>query len=245
MMMSFTITGSGLRKKGLRSTYLAIILSTEALTLSSLMLPICIRDTAFYKFIRNLNKGFLIPTPIGESVMRALKIGDSALGFRLMGVDGKYYILEDFKSEKVVIVMFSCNHCPTVKAYEDRFVELQRDYKDKGVVLIAINPNDDKKYPEDSFQNMKIRVKEKGFNFPYLRDESQKVARAYGAERTPEVFVFDEKRTLRYHGRIDDNVYEPREVRQHYLRDAINAILANKKVPLEDTEPVGCTIKWK
>jgi len=177
--------------------------------------------------------------------MRTLKIGDPAIGFRLTGVDSKYYTLEDFKSEKAVIVMFSCNHCPTVKAYEDRFVELQRDYRNKDVVLIAINPNDDKKYPEDSFQNMKIRAREKSFNFPYLRDESQKVARAYGAERTPEVFVFDEKRTLRYHGRIDDNVYEPRQVRQHHLRDAINAILENKKVPLEDTEPVGCTIKWK
>jgi len=141
--------------------------------------------------------------------------------------------------------MFSCNHCPTVKAYEDRFVELQRDYKDKGVGLIAINPNDDKNYPEDSFENMKIRAREKDFNFPYLRDESQKVARAYGAERTPEVFVFDGKRTLVYHGRIDDNVYDPRQVRQNYLRDALDAVLEERKVPLEDTEPVGCTIKWK
>jgi len=177
--------------------------------------------------------------------MRTLRIGDPAPSFRLPGVDGKSYGLEDFKGKKVVIVMFSCNHCPTVKAYEDRFVELQRDYKDKGVVLIAINPNDDKRYPEDSFGNMKIRAREKGFNFPYLRDESQEVARAYGAERTPEVFVFDEKRTLRYHGRIDDNVHEPNQVRQHYLRDALDAILGGREIPLKDTEPVGCTIKWK
>ena len=177
--------------------------------------------------------------------MKTLKIGDLAPGFCLPGVDGKDHSLEDFKDKKVIIVMFSCNHCPTVKAYEDRFVELQGDYRDKGVVLVAINPNDDKNYPEDSFENMKIRAREKGFNFPYLRDESQEVARAYGAERTPEVFVFDEKQTLRYHGRIDDNVYEPKQVRQPYLRDALDALLRGRKVPLEETEPVGCTVKWK
>jgi len=177
--------------------------------------------------------------------MTNLKIGDPALDFQLPGVDGNTYSLEDFKEKKIVIVMFSCNHCPTVKAYEDRFVELQKDYKDKGVVLVAINPNDDEKYPEDSFKNMKVRAKEKGFNFPYLRDETQSVARLYGAERTPEVFVFDKKRALRYHGRIDDNVYEPDKVQQHYLRDALDAILKGQKVPVQDTEPIGCTVKWK
>jgi len=174
-----------------------------------------------------------------------LKIGDPALDFQLLGVDGNTYRLEDFEDKKILIVMFSCNHCPTVRAYEDRFVELQRDYKDKGVVLVAINPNDDKKYPEDSFKNMKARAKEKGFNFPYLRDETQSVARSYGAERTPEAFVFDMKRVLRYHGRIDDNVYEPDKIQQHYLRDALDAILKGQKVLVQDTEPVGCTIKWK
>ena len=177
--------------------------------------------------------------------MAALKIGDPAPSFNLLGIDGKYHSLEDFKDKKVVVVMFSCNHCPTVKAYEDRFVEFQRDYGDKGVILIAINPNDDKKYPEDSFENMKIRARERGFNFPYLRDETQEVARAYGAERTPEVFVLDEKRILRYHGRIDDNVYEPDKVRHKYLRDAVDAILEGREVPIKETEPVGCTIKWK
>jgi len=177
--------------------------------------------------------------------MRTLRIGDSAPSFRLPGVDGRDYSLQDFKDKEVVIVMFSCNHCPTVKAYENRFIELQDDYEGKGVTLIAINANDDKKYSEDSFENMKIRAKEKGFNFPYLRDESQKVAKAYGAERTPEVFVFDRKRILRYHGRIDDNVHAPDQVRETYLRDAIDAILEGRAVPLEETEPVGCTIKWK
>lgn len=174
-----------------------------------------------------------------------LKIKDTAPNFRLLGIDGRSHSLDEFKEKKIVVVMFSCNHCPTVKAYETRFVELQEDYKDKGVVLVAINPNDDRKYPEDSFENMKIRAKERRFNFPYLRDESQAVARAYGAERTPEVFVFDEKRILRYHGRIDDNVYEPNQVREKYLRDVLDAILEGRKVPVEETEPVGCTIKWK
>ena len=177
--------------------------------------------------------------------MTALKIGGPAPGFDLPGVDGKKYSLESFKDKKIAIVMFSCNHCPVVKAYEDRYVELQKDYEKKGVVLIAINPNDDKKYPEDSFENMKIRAKEKNFNFPYLRDESQSVARAYGAERTPEVFVFDEKRTLRYHGRIDDNARDPSQVKQRYLRNALDALLDGKKAPIEETEPVGCTVKWK
>ena len=177
--------------------------------------------------------------------MTYLKIGAPAPDFQLLGVDGNMYSLADFKEEKIIIVMFSCNHCPYVKAYEDRFVELQRDYKDKGVVLAAINANDDKKYPEDSFKNMKVRAKEKGFNFPYLRDETQSVARSYGAERTPEVFVFDKERTLRYHGRIDDDVYEPDKVQQHYLRNALDAILEGQKVGVQDTEPVGCTVKWK
>lgn len=177
--------------------------------------------------------------------MRTLRIGDSAPSFRLPGVDGRDYGLQDFKDKEVVIVMFSCNHCPTVKAYENRFIELQDDYEGKGVTLIAINANDDKKYSEDSFENMKVRAKEKGFNFPYLRDESQKVAKAYGAERTPEVFVFDRKRILRYHGRIDDNVHAPDQVRETYLRDAIDAILEGRAVPLEETESVGCIIKWK
>ena len=177
--------------------------------------------------------------------MKSLNFGDSAPDFHLVGVDDKKYSLANFEDKKVVAVMFSCNHCPIVKAYEGRFVEIQRDYGEKGFVLIAINPNNDITHPEDSFKNMKIRAKEKSFNFPYLRDESQKVAKAYGATRTPEVFVFDEKRTLCYHGRIDDNVYEPTQVQQHYLRDALDAILAGNNVSTKDTAPVGCTIKWK
>lgn len=177
--------------------------------------------------------------------MGKLKIGEPAPDFRLPNIDDKEYSLEDFGHREIVVVMFSCNHCPTVKAYEDRFVEFQRDYEEKGVTLVAINANDEEQYPEDSFTNMKIRAREKGFNFPYLRDESQKVAKAYAAERTPEVFVFGRKRNLRYHGKIDDNVHEPDQVRQRYLREAIDALLQGRQVDLEETEPIGCTIKWK
>jgi peroxiredoxin len=174
-----------------------------------------------------------------------LRIGDRAPDFNLLGIDDKSHSINDFRDKKIVIVIFSCNHCPYVKAYEDRFVKVQRDYMEKEVALIAINANDDKRYPEDSFENMKVRARNKGFNFFFLRDENQNVARQYGAERTPEVFVFDKERILRYHGRIDDNVYEPSQVRKHYLRDALNALLKGKNVPVEDTEAVGCTIKWK
>lgn len=178
--------------------------------------------------------------------MARLKIGDLAPSFKgLLGVDGKRYSLEDFKDKKVVAIIISCNHCPTVKAYEDRMIAIQREYADKGFLLVAINPNDSRRYPEDSYENMVIRARQKGFNFPYLRDEDQSVARAYGAERTPEVFLLDGERRLRYHGRIDDNVDEPEKARAHYLRDAIEALLTGRKVHVPETTPVGCTVKWR
>ena len=124
-------------------------------------------------------------------------------------------------------------------------VQVQADYGMKGVQLIAINANDASKYPDDSFEKMKERANEKHFNFPYLRDESQQVARAYGAERTPEVFLFDKAGTLTYHGAIDDNYDQPKAVKVKFLREALDATL-NGKVPTKpETQPVGCTIKWK
>jgi len=178
-------------------------------------------------------------------MVSTLALGSPAPNFDLPGIDNRKYSLASFADKPILVVIFSCNHCPYVKDYETRMVSIQRDYAAKGVQLVAVNSNDAEAYPEDSFPEMVKRARERGFNFPYLRDESQKVAKAYGAERTPEVFVFDEKRTLCYHGRIDDNVYDPKEVRQHYLRDALDAVIMGRKVTLEDTEPVGCTIKWK
>lgn len=177
--------------------------------------------------------------------MAKLNIGDKAIPFELPGVDGRTYSLESFSDAAVLVVIFSCNHCPYVKAWEDRMIEIQRDYGARGVRLVAINANDAMKYPEDSFEEMQKRAKEKGFNFPYLRDESQETAAVYGAERTPEVFVFDSERALRYHGAIDDNYEDPANVGRAYLREAIEALLAGTPVPVTETQPVGCTVKWR
>jgi peroxiredoxin len=173
-----------------------------------------------------------------------IKIGDQAPDFYLPGVDGKNYSLADFNDKRVLIVMFTCNHCPYVQAYEDRFVALQNEFKEKGVTFIGINPNDDQNYPEDSFDNMVKRAKEKGYNFPYLRDKSQKAAHAYGATHTPHIFVFDEERRLRYTGKIDDNWREPDKVKERYLRDAILDLLQKTEIKNPETYAIGCTIKW-
>jgi peroxiredoxin len=172
-----------------------------------------------------------------------LALGSPAVDFHLKGVDSKSYSLKDFADKKALVVVFSCNHCPYVQAYEDRMVQLQKDYSGKGVTLIAINSNDDHDYPEDSFENMMKRAKERGFNFPYLRDESQDIARKYGAICTPHIFAFDRNRTLQYKGRIDDNRY-PGQVKTNDLRNALDALLAGKKPATQETRPFGCSIKW-
>ncbi len=177
--------------------------------------------------------------------MSKLKIGDKTIPFALPGVDGQEHALADYIDQEVVVVFFSCNHCPYVRAWEDRIVQLQADYAAKGVQLIAISSNDVEKYPADSFSKMKERAQEKGFNFPYLYDETQEVARYYDAERTPEFFVFDSARVLRYHGKMDDNYEDPTAITQQYLRDALDAVLAGKDPEVPQTPPVGCTIKWK
>lgn len=175
----------------------------------------------------------------------SLRIGDKALAFSLPAVDGKTYSLESFPSKKVLVVMFTCNHCPYVQAYEDRLIALQRDLGPKGVQLVAINANETENYPEDRFEKMIDRAKAKGYNFPYLRDEDQRVAQAYGATHTPHIFVFDEKRSLRYTGRIDDNWQDPKRITSPDLRNSIEAILFGKPVPNPVTHAIGCTIKWQ
>ncbi len=177
--------------------------------------------------------------------MTNLKIGDKAIPFNLPGVDGKSHSLANYAEKKVAVVIFTCNHCPYARAWEDRLVQVQADYGERGVQLVAINANDASKYPEDSFPKMQDRARDKHFNFPYLRDESQEVARAYGAERTPEVFVFEKGGALRYHGVIDDNYDDPAAVKTKYLRDALDALLSEKAPPTSETSSVGCSIKWK
>lgn len=173
-----------------------------------------------------------------------LKIGDKAPDFNLIGVDEKYYSLDSFKYKKLLCVIFSCNHCPYVKAYEDRIIAIQKEFEND-LQVVAINSNDEINYPEDSFENMKIRSKEKGYNFPYLRDADQKVAEAYGATHTPEIFLFDAERKLQYHGRIDDNWNFPNKVKEPYLKNSITLLLNGEEVKIKETYSIGCTIKWK
>ena len=173
-----------------------------------------------------------------------LPLGSSAVDFQLKGVDGKTHNLNSFSNNKALVVVFSCNHCPYVQAYENRMVQIQKDYSAKGVTLVAINSNDDSGYPEDSYPNMIKRSKERGFNFPYLRDDTQEIAKKYGAICTPHVFAFDQQRRLQYKGRIDDN-RNPESVKTKDLRDALDAILAGRKPSVQETRPFGCSVKWK
>lgn len=173
-----------------------------------------------------------------------LRIGDSAPPFELPGVDGKTHKLEDYADKDVLGVAFICVHCPYVKAYEDRYITIQNDYAAKGFQLLGINPNDSRRYPEDSFENMKRRAAEKNYPFPYLRDKTQDVADAYGAQATPEFFIFNKERKLVYRGRIDDNYQEPSKVKETYLRDALDAILAGEQPSKSFVPAIGCSIKW-
>jgi peroxiredoxin len=177
--------------------------------------------------------------------MANISLGDALISFTLPGADDKTHSTSDFADAEALAVIFSCNHCPYVRAWEDRMIQIQTDYADRGVRLVAINSNDPAKYESDSFPEMKVRAEEKGFNFPYLHDETQEVAHGYGAERTPEVFLFDKSGVLKYHGAIDDNYDDPSAVEVQYLRDALDAILAGEEPPLAQTPPVGCTVKWK
>ncbi|MBM4122824.1 MAG: thioredoxin family protein [Nitrospira sp.] len=174
----------------------------------------------------------------------SLQIGDPAPPFSLPAVDGKTYGLESFADKRVLVVVFSCNHCPYVQAYEDRLMAIQRDYEGRGLQLVAINSNDDVRYQEDSFEQMSARAEAKGFNFPYLRDASQRVARAYGATHTPQLFVFDRQRRLRYQGKIDDNWQQPQQVTRRYLREAVEALMQDREPEEPTTHAIGCTIKW-
>ncbi len=176
-------------------------------------------------------------------MIKTLELGERAPDFDLQGVDEKRHSLQSFSGKSVLVVVFSCNHCPYVKAYEDRMVSIQKDYAAKEVQLVAINSNDEKSYPEDSFPMMVRRAKEKAFNFPYLRDSTQEVVEAYGGVCTPHVFAFDRNRVLRYRGRIDDS-RDAGHVTSHDLRNALDDMTAGRDVRVPDSRPFGCSIKW-
>ncbi len=176
--------------------------------------------------------------------MAAISLRSIAPAFDLPGTDGATHSLDGLASSKALVVVFTCNHCPYAKAWEDRILDIGRDYKERDVSVVAINSNNAVEYPEDSFDAMKERATAKNYPIPYLYDESQAVARAYGAERTPEVFLFDADRNLRYHGLVDDD-QDDSKVKNQYLRDAIEAVLDGKDPAETQTAAVGCTIKWK
>lgn len=173
-----------------------------------------------------------------------LKVGERAPPFDLPNVDGRRVQLHDFAGSKALVVAFWCNHCPYVRAYERRFVEWADAVRPMGVGVVAINSNDEVNYPEDSFDHMVTRAKEQGYNFPYLRDRDQSVAHLYGAQCTPHFLVFDSGFRLQYQGRFDDNKDKPDQVKEGYLPDAVDAMLAGRPVPRDTTWAIGCSVKW-
>jgi peroxiredoxin len=163
--------------------------------------------------------------------------------FSLEGVDGSVHTLASYEDADALVIVQWCNHCPYVIGWEERLNDVQRDYADRGVRIVAVNSNDVERQPADSFELMVERAQERGFTFDYLYDREQDVARALGSERTPEVFVFDRDRRLVYHGAIDDNRDET-AVSQRYLREALDAVLAGDAPNVSETPPVGCSVKW-
>ena len=195
---------------------------------------------------------FLFAQSCFSADVKTLEIGAKAPNFDLPGVDDQNHRLSDFKDAEILVVLFTCNHCPTAQAYEDRIIQLHADYSDKNVALVAISPNsaeavrlDELGYSDlgDSLDDMKIRAKDKGFKFPYLYDgKNQFVSKAFGVRATPHAYVFDKARRLRYVGRIDDNEIGP--PKSHDLKNALDALLAGEEVPNPKTRVFGCSTKW-
>lgn len=174
-----------------------------------------------------------------------IPLGTPIFPFNLPSVDGQNYSPDSFKDAKVLVVVFSCNHCPYAKAAWPLLIDLYKKFKDQAVSFVAINPNDEVAYPEDDFETMKTKAKEWGIPFPYLRDESQEIARQYDARCTPDIYVYDKERNLVYRGRINDNWQEPAKVTKHDLADAIESVLKGKQPAQPQFPSMGCSIKWK
>ncbi len=183
---------------------------------------------------------------IGETmVSNGYQPGDKAADFKLKSVDGKNYSMSDYKDAKGFIVVFTCNTCPFAVKYEDRINALAKKYKPQGYVLLAINPNDPAVQPDDTFPKMQAKAKEKGFAFPYLVDEGQKIYPQFGATKTPHVFLLDKNLIVKYVGAIDDNSDDASAVQERYLEKAIEAIDHGKEPSPEVTRAIGCSIKAK
>lgn len=183
---------------------------------------------------------FTVPTVSGY------KVGDIATDFSLKNVNNKNVSLKDYKDAKGFIVIFTCNHCPFAKAYEDRIIALDKKYAKLGYPVIAINPNNPEKQKEDSFVLMQARAKEKGFTFPYLFDEGQKIYPQYGATKTPHVYILEKTakgNEVKYIGAIDDNHEDAAAVKQKYVENAVNSLLEKKEIAVKETKAIGCSIK--
>lgn len=186
--------------------------------------------------------------PVKSTNALGYNIGDVVADFKLKNINGKMVSLSDFTAAKGFIVVFTSNHCPFSKSYEDRVIALDNKYASQGFPVIAINPNDPDAYEEDSFANMQARAKEKGYTYPYLADDTQTVSKLFGAMRTPQIYVLKKeggKLILSYLGAIDDNAQDPSGVTKRYVEDAVNNLLTGKPVVTTTTKAVGCAIKWK
>lgn len=175
----------------------------------------------------------------------SLHPGSRAPPFSLPGVDGETHSLPDFAASRFLLVVFWCNHCPYVQAWEERMIDIGRHYGPKGVQVVLINPNDDEAYPDDRFERMVERAREKGYPFPYLRDESQQVAHSYGALVTPHPMLFGPDRRLLYQGRIDDNHRDPGAAQRRSLVEALDAALDGRAIAESELPVLGCSVKWK
>ncbi len=190
---------------------------------------------------------FILAFFVSIGINAQYKVGDKVEDFKLKGIDGKYVSMSDYKDAEGIIVIFTCNTCPVAVKYDDRIVAMHNKYSEMGYPVVAINSNCIKKKPGDSMDAMKERADDKEFEFAYLRDDSQEVAKRFGAERTPEVYLVnktDKGMYLAYTGAIDNNVDDPGAADKHYVADAINDLKKGNRVAVADTKAVGCTIKW-
>ena len=191
--------------------------------------------------------GLMIDSPESMLPGEGYKVGDVAENFTLKNIDGKMVSLSDYKGQNGVIVIFTCNSCPYAKMYEDRIIDLHKKFESQGYPVLAIMPNDVTIKPEDSFPEMKKRAEEKGYGFPYVMDETQDIARKFGATKTPHVFLLDnedDKMKVSFIGAIDDNVRNADDVEVKYVENAIAELQAGKPVSKTTAVAVGCTIKW-
>jgi len=198
--------------------------------------------------IKKLAASFLLTIGITSVSLAGYNVGDKVNDFKLKNVDGKMVSLADYKDAKGVIVIFTCNHCPYAQAYEQRIMDLDKMYAAKGYPVVAINSNDPVAYPADSFEEMIKRSKEKSYSFPYLIDETQDIAKIFGAAKTPHVYLLSKNKdvyTVEYIGAIDDNSESAADVKAKYVENAIAELNSGKKVSVNSTKAIGCSIKWK